>query len=165
MTHWVTWGPVPHLTLVPSSVRERRSYCQVRLEHGTVLPFAVSSCCKCQMLLEKAQAVCNRSLGSNVPWRTLGQLMISISPCVNWCHLGCRIKLVTVRKRLFSAPTFILTRCLSHSLKAPLEKGRVLLGTATAVSGPCLAFPKAKCNLAAPRCYFNTVYVNSGLWF
>lgn len=101
VTHWVTWGPVPPWTSVPLSVRKWRSSCQVRLKHKTILPFAVSACCRCQMLLEKRQSACNRSPESNVPWRVLDQLMISL--CINWCHLGCRTKLGTVRKCLFSA--------------------------------------------------------------
>lgn len=32
-------------------------------EHRAVLSFAVSSCCRCQMLLEKGQSAYNRSLG------------------------------------------------------------------------------------------------------
>lgn len=103
VTHWDTWGPVPPWTSVPLSVRKWRSSCQVRPKHRTVLPFAVSSCCRCQMLLEKRQSACNRSQESNVPWRVLDQLMMYISLCINWCHLGCRTKLGTVRKCLFSA--------------------------------------------------------------
>lgn len=57
---------------------------------------------------------------------------------------------------------FILSWCLSCSLKDLLEKCKVPLGTATAVSSLNLAFPNPKCNFAAPRWYFNTVlYANS----